>query len=108
MAGGVVLYFTDPPQYEIKYCTTSRTDIPTTLPTDENKVWKISLTRTPGIRVVIHCNDVEVLNFLVSETTCGVGSGWSDTWSRDVDKIRFGKLETASDYYRLIGRETIS
>ena len=102
VAGGVILHFASQPQYELSQCTTSRTDIPTTLPTDTNKVWKISLTRTSDIRLVIHCNEVEVLNVLLSDTTCGVGSSWSDAWSRDVEKISF-KDDTASDYYRIKG-----
>ena len=98
-AGDVILYFTSTPQYQLRYCTTSRTNFTTGLPTGTNKVWKISLTRTSDIRLVIHCNEVEVLNVLMSDSTCS-SSYWSKYWSRDVGKIYFDDSDTASDYYR--------
>ena len=97
-AGDVILYFTSTPQYQLRYCTTSRTDFPTKLPTDTNKVWKVSLTRTSDIRLVIHCNEVEVLNILMSDSTCS-SSSWNKYWSRDVKEIFFSSSDTASDYY---------
>ena len=103
LAGGVILHFTSPPQYRLYECTTSRTDFPTALPTGEEKVWTISLTKTSGIRLVIHCNEVEVLNVLLSAATC-TESGWENVWDSDVTQIRFGEDDTASDYQRLRGR----
>ncbi|KAL5255495.1 hypothetical protein ACHWQZ_G010913 [Mnemiopsis leidyi] len=99
-AGGVFLYFTSPPQYWLYYCSTSRTNFPTVLPTETNKVWTFTLSRVSGeIRVVITCNTVEVLNVVLSSTTCS-DSSWSTYWSRDVEKILFNpSLDTASDYY---------
>ena len=97
-AGGVILHFTSTPQYELWYCT-SKTNFSTALPTGTNKVWRISLIRTSGIRLVIHCNDVEVLNLLLSDTTCS-SSYWNGYWSRDVEKIIFRSSDTASDFYR--------
>ena len=47
----------------------------------------------------IHCNDIEVLNFLVSKDRCD-DSNWRNYWSRDVEKIGFSIDDTASDYYR--------
>ena len=102
-AGGVILHFTAPPQYELAYCI-SRTNFPAELPTDTNKVWKISLTRTSSIRLVIHCNEEEVVNILLSESTCSYSSQWSDTWNKDIKQIRFEEDDTASDYYRVRGR----
>ncbi len=49
---------------------------------------------------MIHCNDVEVLDILLSSTTCSHGS-WSGVWNRDVTKIKFySDRDTASDNYR--------
>ena len=100
-AGGVFLYFSSPPQYYLYFCSTSWTNFPTVLPIETNKVWTITLSRVSGeIRVVITCNTVEVLNVVLSSTTCSV-SDWSTYWSRDVEKILFNpSLDTASDYYR--------
>jgi hypothetical protein len=99
-AGGIWLRFTSPAQYVIQYCTTSWTSFPADLPPDADKVWIVTLTRTSGIRVVIHCNEVEVLNFLISDSTCS-HSDWSKYWRRRVAKIIFhSDVDTASDYYR--------
>ena len=97
-AGGVFLYFTSPPQYHLAYCNTVYTDFPTDLPTESDKMWTISLERTSGIRLIIECNKKEVLNVVLSDTTCSF-STWS-SWSKDVEKIRFQSSDTASDYYR--------
>ena len=98
-AGKVVLYFTSTLQYFLTYCSTSDTYLPVTPPSATDKVWRITLTRTAGVRLVIHCNEVEVLNTLLSQATCS-HSSWSTYWNRDVTKIMFYYFETASDYYR--------
>ena len=106
-AGGVILHFTSPPQFELKDCTTSRNNFLTAIPTDTNKVWTITLTRTSDISLVIHCNEVEVLHFVLSDTTCnyelrwmGKVYKWSHFWYKDIRYIRFDEDDTASDYYR--------
>ena len=98
-AGGVIFLFLSTLQYWIRGCSNSRTDFPAALMTDTIKVWRISLTRTSGIRLVIHCNNEEVLNFVLSDSTCSYGSEWSDTWNKDIKQIRFEEGDTASDYY---------
>ena len=99
-AGALILYFRSTPQYRIRYCNTDLTNFPTNLPPDNDKVWRVTLTRTSSIRLVVHCNEVEVLNYLISDTTCD-DSNWSTNWSREVPKIRFSSLyDTASDYYQ--------
>ena len=96
--GALSLYFTSTPQYYIGFCSTARTNFPTNLPSDNDKVWRVTLTRTSGIRLVVHCNEEEVLNTLISDSTCG-DSRWSTRWSREVAKIEFSG-DTASDYYQ--------
>ena len=96
-AGGVILHLSSPPQYELDDCTFSNTDFPTELPNDTNKVWRISLIKTPGIRLVIHCNEVEVLNILLSDKTCF--DWWSFIWNKKVEKLKFNGNDLASDYY---------
>ena len=96
-AGGVFLLFTSPPQYVLRWCSASNTDFPSTLPSETDKVWKI--TRSSGTpSVVIHCNNKEVLKVVLSDSTCS-HSNWN-YWSRDVEKIKFYSSDTASDYYR--------
>ena len=99
IAGGLTLLFSSTPQYWIWPCSSGRTNFPTNLPSDSDKVWRVTLTRTSGIRLVVHCNEEEVLNTLISGSTCG-DSRWSTHWSREVGKIVFYSSDTASDYYQ--------
>ena len=98
-AGAIYLYFTSPPDYELNLCS-SRKTFPTALPSATEKIWKITLTKTSGIRLVIHCNDVEVINVLMSDSTCSY-SGWNSKWGKDIEKIMFRSADTASDFYSL-------
>ena len=100
IAGGLTLQFYSTPQYWISFCSTVLINFPTNLPSDSDKVWRVTLTRTSGIRLVIHCNEEEVVNYLLSDLTCGK-SNWSAYWSREVAKIKFHSWDTASDYYQL-------
>ena len=100
-AGGVWIVFSSIPQYRIYWCSSSYTNFSSTLPTAVDKVWRISLTRTSDITLQIHCNDVEVVNFLLSERLCDDQYlDWTRYWSKDVEKIGFDIYDTASDYYR--------
>ena len=95
--GRVYLRYHSPVQYYLEWCSPSWTNFPVTEPSANDKVWRITLTRTAGVRLVIHCNDVEVFNRLLS--TCTYGA-WSTYWSRDVTKIWFDSSDTASDDYK--------
>ncbi|XP_063695212.1 uncharacterized protein LOC134826671 isoform X2 [Bolinopsis microptera] len=97
-AGGIMLLFSSTPQYSLGYCTSSYKNFAVNPPSAADKVWRITLTRTAGVRLVIHCNEVEVLNILLSQT-CALDI-WSSKWSDDVAKIKFDLSDdTASDYY---------
>jgi hypothetical protein len=95
-AGGVLLWFSSTVQYRLGWCS-SFSPFPTQPPSNKEKVWRITLSRTAVIRVSIHCSNVEVLNLLIS--TCS-DSRWSNNWTKDVEKIRFSSADTASDHYR--------
>ena len=99
-AGKVWIYFSSPRQYELDWCN-SRTNFPSTLPTAVDKVWRISLTRTANITLQIHCNNVEVLNLILSDETCNDYTEWRDYWTKDIEEIRFSSFDSASEYYRL-------
>ena len=96
-AGSFLFSFASP-NYKLGHCSESWTNFPTDLPSETDKVWTINLLKTKEeIRVVVHCNDKEVLNVVLSDTECE-DSSWSTTWSKDVEKIKF--QGNASDYYR--------
>ena len=99
-AGGFMLYFAAVIKYKINKCSTSWTRFPADLPTTTvEKVWKITLDKTSGVRLKIHCNNDEVLDTMVSGSTCS-DSTWSNTWSRDVAAIQFHPDDGASDFYK--------
>ena len=98
-AGEVTINLRSPPQYAIDHCYTSWTNLPTALPTESDRTWKLTLTRTSVARLVIHCNNVEVLNVEISAGTC-VNHEWSTFWSKKVQKIYFHPNDGASDYYK--------
>jgi hypothetical protein len=100
-AGGVRIDFKSTVQYFLYRCSYSNImmNFPSSLPSTRNKIWMITLTRTMGVRLKIHCNGVEVLNLLMSYSTC-YDNRWSLNWSKDVEKIAFHWTDTASDGYR--------
>ena len=100
-AGGITFYFTSMLKYWLWECILGdHPEFQTKVPTEVNKVWRITLSRTSGERrVVVHCNEVEVLNVVLSNSTCGK-DGWTLPWSKDVVKIKFEHDDTASDLYR--------
>ena len=79
------------PQYWIHYCMASYQNFPTdtVLPTENEKIWAITITRTAGVRLIVHCNGEEVLNVLLSDSVCPDSSDWSTLWNKDYDKISF-------------------
>ena len=99
--GRVQILFYSTPQYYISHCMSSNTNFPVSLPTEVEKVWRITLDRNSGIRLLIHSNNVEVLNFLMSSSTCSsYPSSYKTYWSRTVGKIWFHPYHTAADYYK--------
>ena len=97
----VAINFTSTPRYYFHNCGSFWTDFPTNLPAEVDKIWRITVDKTAGIRVKIHCNGVEVLNVLLSDSTCrGYRGYWKKYWSRNFKKIYFRSSDTASDYYR--------
>ena len=102
LEGGIDLIFMSTMKYKIWFCSIS-TEFPHDLPSETDKIWTFSLTRTTSVRLVIHCNDVEVLNFVLSDTTCtneDYIDSWSSRWSSEIVKIEFTDKSQASDYYK--------
>lgn len=103
---GVNLWFRTTLQYLLPHCSESWTDLPTTPPSSVHKVWRITKVKTSGIRVIVYCNGEEVLNVLLSDTTCSYSNWKEETWrdywkwNNDVEKIQFHSGDKASDGYR--------
>ena len=97
--GGIELLFTTTPQYHLRNCINGWTEFSTGLPADTVKNWKITITRTSGIRFAIHCNTVEVLDLVMSNTACEK-TDWNKYWSGNIKQMILYDEDTASDYYR--------
>lgn len=96
---GIVVIFSDPPQYNIGRCTEN---IPFhNLPRTQNRIWTISKDSS---MVNLTCNGVEIFNFQFD--TDYVNRECFDRWRRDVHTIIFkndeydSMIDTASDTYR--------
>ena len=100
-AGAIHIYSWSTPQYWFENCMTGKTNFPTSFPSAAEKIWRITLDKSAGIRVKIHCNGEQVLNVLMSDQFCvAAASYWKTLWGKDVDQIEFYSSDTASDYYR--------
>ena len=98
-AGGISLHFSSSPKYQLWWCS-ELTNFPIDLPSAIEKTWTFSVSRTTSVTFVIHCNDKEVLNVVLSDTTCNGDASWSTYYTRKVEKIEFATHNTAADYYR--------
>ena len=85
-------------QYKILHCSTSLTDVPTSLSSDTVKTWRLTVVKPNReyhnwyvVRLVIHCNEVEVLNAWISSSTCDIDhSTFWEIWdAREKVKIKF-------------------
>ena len=95
-AGSVFIGFNTQIQYTIGGCTYSYKPFPVTLPTATQKTWTITYNYAER-RVVIHCNGVQVVNVVVSDSACTGDSNWKDYWERKPTQIKF--WGSASDSY---------
>ena len=87
-----------PPTYIIYDCVTRNFPDEFVLPIDSDNVWTI--TKLPGPRITVQCNEVTVVDVTMSYEVCD-RSYWAQSWSKDVSKIKFSSIsDTASKYYR--------
>ena len=94
VAGNIKIKFSLTAQYSIGYCSSTYIDFPANLPTDTDKVWRI--TKSPGPKLQIFCNEVEMVNILMS--VCE-NSDWNTYWTRQVARINFFS-SSRTQFYR--------
>ena len=110
-AGYVYIIFKDNIRYSLGYC--KRFVSFSTLPTEKQKTWIISYDYTKQ-RVVIHCNEVEVVNVLLSDGECYKeykdttkeykDTTWRNYWEKPTTQIKFSSIaDDASDSYCISG-----
>ena len=102
-AGSVWIYFRTQIQYTLGWCTHNNNFLVSLLPAETDKHWTITYN-TAELSVVIHCNGVQVLNVLPTDSVCTDYSDWRDWWEkRKPTKILFHSGDTASDNYCFSG-----
>ena len=86
--------------FGIHYCITDGV-VTTNLTPTADHVMVFRITRISGDhpRVIVHCNDVEILNIELSETVCN-HSMWKHYWRTAVNRIKFDSGDRASDSFR--------
>ena len=103
-AGVIDLKFSSTPSYHLLFCgSNSNIQLPDNLLNNLENIWRITLTKLTSNRITdkrlkIHCNGVEVVNILLSDT-CD-DEELTDFWSKDVGKIIFDTWGCSSCYYR--------
>ena len=96
-AGRVDISFSTPIQYALGRCA-SYNNFPVSLPVATQKNWTITYN-TAELSVAIHCNGVQVLNLLISDSECAY-SDWRTYWERKPTQIVFSSyFDTASKSY---------
>ena len=91
----VAVQFSSPMQYKLDRCISTYTDLPVQPPVEVEKIWTITKTETA---IIITCNNVEVLNFLLTDS---VGINCVKLWGGNVvEQILFLSGDSASDLYR--------
>ena len=99
---------------ELVNCQNSPVEISANLPDEVEKVWTV--VRTTDHRILVHCNGVEVLNFLLSNETCpyeydwfGTMKRWDSAWQGEVHhiKLRSSTIGVLSEYMMPMGKYCI-
>ena len=98
-AGGIIIYFDSDLYYTVENCV-PRTKLSANISSSSDKIWRVTLLRTSGITLQIHCDQVEVLKITMSDTVCTL-NGWSTIWARKMARFFFvPPTDTATIYYR--------
>ena len=99
---------------ELVKCQDSPVEISANLPDEVEKVWTV--VRTTDYRILVHCNEVEVMNFLLSDETCpseydwfGTMKRWDSAWQGEVHsiKLRSSTIGVLSGYMMSMGKYCI-
>ena len=98
IAGELQIKFSNTFTFLVKDCSSSFSSFASNLPTAVDKIWRIRVIKTSAIRILIHCNDAEVLNLVLSDSTCNINL-WKSSWTMDITRIQFF-YDTASDFYK--------
>lgn len=101
-AGGVAILFgEDSIHWYIPYCLNYWPTFPVDLPSETEKIWRITLTRNLGVpRISIACNNKEFVDVELSDDLCAQND-WRSIWTKKIVGFRFDDYDRASVSYRI-------
>ena len=106
-AGSLEIVLKESSTYHFGQCSGFREYFPSVVPTGMEKTWSIQKTIVnEDIRVQLRCNDVQVLDVVLSDTVCNngeMGDTWKSYWEKEIVVINFPNEDTASTSYKIIG-----
>ena len=98
--GGITIRFNPTPRYRLRNCHPyEQTEFDPAPPRNPVKVWTIIKLPGPPIKVIVRCNDVEVLNTEINNNTCP-SSIWMSRWHVPVAAVQIGHSSKGADFYR--------
>ena len=105
--GGIQVEMSSPGFIKIFKCRNALINFGTELPNDDIKIWKI--TKTQDLRLIIHCNELEMLNVQLSETFCAnFKINWQKFWGWGKglqERMQFRLQQSKTDFYMLSNGE---
>ena len=104
-AGSVLIKFDTVIEYQIGWCSKFYIPFPVTLPTRTQKTWIFTYNYADK-NLVFYCNGVQVLNVVLSDSTCNRYYKWSNFWNNKPTQIKFySKLDDVSDSYSIYSKK---
>ena len=92
---GMEVKFSNPPTYDIGYCTPSDADPTFALPgPGEVQIWTITKYST---KLTLHCNGVKIFNYQFSDSD---RPDCLNKWSTETTAFQIHSTDTASNFYR--------
>ena len=98
--GRISIQLATVPKYQITFCHNSKKEFPVSIPASDNekRVWKITKLSQP-VRIIIHCDNTEILNLQLSESICSNHkANWMNFWGKEIKRIKFIS-DSASDFF---------
>ena len=107
LPSGIQIEMNSARHIKILKCRNALINFDTELPNDDIKIWRI--TKTQDLRLIIHCNEMEMLNIQLSETLCtNFKNNWQKFWGWGKglqERMQLRLHQSNTDFYMLSGGE---
>jgi len=96
---GITILFESKSKYKLDKCMKKSRPFDTHVPTELHRLWSIEKR---GLRIIVSCNGVEVLDFTATSETCNDKKWNALTWGSNVVQMKFDrskKIEEPTLYH---------